>query len=71
MENTTGNLVLVDVNTVTPKVYWKGQQVLNIIKIVVRNDEDDADVKIVASQTNAELQDMIASGINIKIRGVI
>ena len=71
MESAIGNLVIVDINTKTPKIYWKGIPVLNIIKTIIRNDDDDYDVKFIVTQTNTQLDEMKQAGINIKIRGAL
>ena len=69
MDIATGSLVIIDANTTAPKVFWNGILVEGIIKIVIRNDEDDSDVKFVVNALTPILESMKASGINVKVRG--
>lgn len=69
MDSTIGSLTIIDANTVSPKVYWKGQLVEGITSIKVTNDTAAHKVSLVI-QTNQALAEMVSAGIEIKLGGV-
>lgn len=68
VEAVIGNLTMVGLHTVTPKVFWKGQEVVGISRIQVNVDVDDeTEVKLKVNGNNDVLyMEMVDSGINIK-----
>lgn len=59
MNITSGDLVLVDMNTATPKVYWKGLLVEGVTGVVVDNDTQRQRVvlRILEDEHIAEMQE--------------
>lgn len=65
LQSTNGSLVIVDANTSNPSVFWKGQEVDNVVRVKV------TEVRVTLSilnGTQSELYaDMRNSGIKIKL----
>ena len=71
MQSASGSLVMIDLNTASPKVFWKGVQVEGIVEIEADNDSERQRVKLRVVETtdsvlNAQYDEMIASGISIR-----
>ena len=37
LQSTSGSLTILDANTATPSVFWKGQKVNNVVRIKVKD----------------------------------
>lgn len=63
-----GSLVIVDLNTSSPKVFWKGILVLDLVRIKFSNLTSKITLCISNRSKQQELHsDMSASGISIKL----
>lgn len=63
-----GDLTLLNMHTREPKVYWRGLLVPNVLKVHVRWDDDDNQVKLVVQGQADAYDEMEAAGIEIKRR---
>jgi hypothetical protein len=68
MQATQASLVLVDLNTLSPKVFWNGVQVEGITEIKVDSElGKEFMVKLKIKGTNdTQYMEMVSAGINIK-----
>lgn len=72
METASGNLVMIDLNTPAPKVFWKGVAVSGIVEIEADSDIERQRVKLRVAETadvslNELYADMIASGVSVRM----
>lgn len=73
MQTAQGSLVIVGVNTTTPKVFWKGTEVLGVVSVKVENEVgDEQRVKLKVFDTNQDdiLSEMASENVIIKHMGV-
>ena len=67
LQSTRGNFVIVGVSA--PKCFWKGQELTEVVRILLHSDEEEASVKLwVQNTTNFDVAygEMGAAGITIK-----
>lgn len=67
MEVIKGNLTMVGLNTLEPKVFWNGQSLENIVDIATNWDQEEPRVKIRVSVATSLSEEMKLAGINIKV----
>lgn len=65
MNITSGDLVMVDLNTAEPKVFWKGNLVEGVAGIVVDNDAQGQRVVLRLTE-NESVAEMQGSGIIVR-----
>lgn len=68
MEATQGSLVLIDLNTPSPSLYWKGAKLTGVASVRVDwDDNDDHRVKLKMQGADASLvADLRSNGILVK-----
>lgn len=67
MESVQDSLVLVGVNTSTPKAFWNGIEILGVIGIGVDWENDEHRVKLrVRGSNNALYSELTTAGISVK-----
>jgi len=69
MEAVKGNLTMVGLNTLDPKVFWNGGQLLNIIDIHTSWDSEEPKISIRVSADSDTASIMRLAGIKIKVGG--
>lgn len=67
IQSATGSLVLVDIHSATPQVFWNGQKIESIVRVRVDWEADDQRVKLTVTSMPPELLTALtAAGIVIK-----
>ena len=67
MQVAQGNLVLIGLNTLEPKVFWNGTQLEFVVDIATNWDTEEPKVKFRVSQDSPLAVEMRAAGIKIKV----
>jgi len=70
METAKGSLTMVGLNTETPRVFWNGNEILEVTHIRVDCDADEQRVKLkVSSMVDALYAELTAANITVKRGG--